>query len=94
MRWMPGDRERKFYHLDHGCIKGTDFNTLWDIINQTYYNEKGQDWYIDLALIDSGDQTDLVYDFCYLHFPLTVPVKGSSRPIPGKIPPERNPERG
>ena len=80
--WGQG---KKIYHLDHGCIKGTDFNTLWDIINQTYYNEKGQDWYIDLALIDSGDQTDLVYDFCYLHFPLTVPVKGSSRPIPARF---------
>ena len=76
--WGQG---KKIYNIDHDCIPGVDFNTLWDVINQTYYDAKGRDWYIDLALIDSGDQ---VYDFCYVHNPLTVPVKGSSTPIPAR----------
>ena len=73
--WGQG---KKIYNIDHGCIPGTDFNTLWDVINQSYYDQKGKDWYIDLTLVDSGDQTDLVYDFCYIHNPLTIPVKGAS----------------
>lgn len=79
--WGQG---KKIYNIDHDCIPGVDFNALWDVINQTYYDVKGRDWYIDLALIDSGDQTDQVYDFCYVHNPLTVPVKGSSTPIPAR----------
>lgn len=79
--WGQG---KKIYNIDHDCIPGVDFNTLWDVINQTYYDANGRDWYIDLALIDSGDQTDQVYDFCYVHNPLTVPVKGSSTPIPAR----------
>lgn len=79
--WGQG---KKIYNIDHDCIFGVDFNALWDVINQTYYDAKGRDWYIDLALIDSGDQTDQVYDFCYMHNPLTVPVKGSSTPIPAR----------
>lgn len=79
--WGQG---KKIYNIDHDCIPGVDFNTLWDVINQTYYDTKGRDWYIDLALIDSGDQTDQVYDFCYIHNPLTVPVKGSSTAIPAR----------
>lgn len=79
--WGQG---KKIYNIDHDCIPGVDFNTLWDVINQTYYDTKGRDWYIDLAMIDSGDQTDQVYDFCYVHNPLTVPVKGSSTPIPAR----------
>ena len=79
--WGQG---KKIHNIDHDCIPGVDFNTLWDVINQTYYDAKGRDWYIDLALIDSGDQTDQVYDFCYVHNPLTVPVKGSSTPIPAR----------
>ena len=79
--WGQG---KKIYNIDHDCIPGVDFNTLWDVIKQTYYDTKGRDWYIDLALIDSGDQTDQVYDFCYVHNPLTVPVKGSSTPIPAR----------
>lgn len=79
--WGQG---KKIYNIDHDCIPGVDFNALWDVINQTCYDAKGRDWYIDLTLIDSGDQTDQVYDFCYVHNPLTVPVKGSSTPIPAR----------
>ena len=79
--WGQG---KKIYHIDHGCIPGTDFNALWDVLDQAYYDQKGKDWYIDLTLVDSGDQTDLVYDFCYVHNPLAVPVKGASHPIPSR----------
>lgn len=79
--WGKGKR---IYNIDHDCIPGTDFNTLWDVVNGCYYDTNGKDWYIDLTLVDSGDQTDKVYDFCYVHNPLTVPVKGSSTQIPAR----------
>ena len=33
---------------------------------------------VNLCLIDSGDQTDMVYDFCVCHSDYALPVKGSS----------------
>ena len=33
---------------------------------------------VNLCLVDSGDQTDIVYDFCATHSDYALPVKGSS----------------
>ena len=80
--WIPGKRIR---NIDHGYIHTVDFDILWkEVIDRTYYTLSGQEYLVNLALIDSGDQTDLVYDFCYLHYPITVPVKGSNTPIPAR----------
>lgn len=75
---------KKSCNILHGCIPGVDFRMLWQILDSPYYDESGRDWYVDLALIDSGDQTSQVYDFCYQHRPITLPVKGSSNPIPAR----------
>ena len=38
---------------------------------------------VDLALMDSGDQTDAIYEFCLLHSDWVIPSKGSSKALPG-----------
>lgn len=66
------------WNIDHGFIKGVDFNELLKLLDQTYYTEKGISYNIDFALVDSGDQTEEVYNFCYINQPLVLPVKGRS----------------
>lgn len=48
-------------------------------MNREYVREDGTKMVVSLALIDSGDQTDAVYDFCGQHLDWTLPVKGSSK---------------
>ncbi|PXV87352.1 phage terminase large subunit GpA [Lachnotalea glycerini] len=36
---------------------------------------------VELAFIDSGDQTDEVYDFCAMNSDWALPCKGSSGPM-------------
>ena len=52
--------------------------SLDDIVpymNAEYYNESGTPFIVMLALIDSGDQTEAVYDFC-MNYDWAIPVKG------------------
>ena len=43
-----------------------------------YMTENGDPMIVNLCLIDSGDQTDMVYDFYVYHSDYVLPVKGSS----------------
>ena len=36
-----------------------------------------------LYAVDSGYNSEEVYDFCYTNFPVSIPVKGLSKPIAG-----------
>lgn len=47
-------------------------------MNLEYMTEEGDPMIVNLCLIDSGDQTDMVYDFCTYHSEYALPVKGSS----------------
>lgn len=47
-------------------------------MNLEYVKEDGTPMIVNLCLIDSGDQTDMVYDFCVFHSDYALPVKGSS----------------
>ena len=47
-------------------------------MNATYKNRNGEDFEVSLCCIDSGDQTEDVYDFCYKNGDWAIPVKGSS----------------
>ena len=47
-------------------------------MNAEYLNENGEPMIVNLCLVDSGDQTDIVYDFCATHSDYALPVKGSS----------------
>ena len=55
----------------------------WDdierVMNLSYRKENGEQLVVALCLIDSGFDTDAVYDFCASNSDWALPVKGSSR---------------
>lgn len=51
------------------------------IMNLQYVNETGDAYVVALGLVDSGDNTDLVYDFCANNSDWAIPSKGSSHPM-------------
>jgi len=53
------------------------------IMNRELPLPNGQKLLVDLALIDSGDQTDEVYEFCLMNSEWALPCKGSSTPLQG-----------
>lgn len=57
---------------------------LWradEIMNLSYEKKNGDKLVPSLVLVDSGDQTDKVYDFCADTAEYTLPCKGSSKPM-------------
>ena len=63
-------------NIAHG--QALSFGEVDKIMNNVYRNEKGEGFLVNLCLVDSGDQTDDVYDFCVNHPDYALPVKGSS----------------
>lgn len=61
----------------HGQVRS--FQDIEDIMCRYYQKEDGEEMLVDLCLIDSGDQTDAVYDFCVGREDWCLPVKGSSK---------------
>ena len=54
------------------------FEEIDRVMNLEYRKEDGTAMIVQLCLVDSGDQTDDVYDFCMEHSEWALPVKGSS----------------
>lgn len=75
--------EKKSYNIDHGKTK--TFDELAEIFGKFYHDENGKSYMVNLVLMDSGDQTEDVYNFCYLNSPQFVAVKGSSTPIASRF---------
>lgn len=63
-------------NIAHG--QAQSFEDIERIMNMSYAKETGEQMMIQLCLVDSGDQTDMVYDFCYYNSDWAYPVKGSS----------------
>lgn len=63
-------------NIAHGQARS--FEEIDMIMNLEYRTEDNAPHLVDLCLIDSGDQTDMVYDFCVLHSEWAMPVKGAS----------------
>lgn len=63
-------------NIAHG--QALSFEEIDRIMNLEYMTEDGTPMVVNLCLIDSGDQTDMVYDFCAYHSDYALPVKGSS----------------
>ena len=63
-------------NIAHG--QALSFNEIDTVMNLEYLNEDGEPLVVNLCLVDSGDQTDTVYDFCAEHSDYALPVKGSS----------------
>lgn len=67
------------------CGKAMTFDDLSNIMD-TYWpiEDDYHKMQVSLYCIDSGYKTEDVYDFCYLHSPYALPVKGSSKQMPTK----------
>lgn len=65
-------------NVAHG--QALSFEEVDQVMNLEYYTPEGVSRIVNLCLIDSGDQTDMVYEFCVYHPEYTMPVKGSSHP--------------
>ena len=63
-------------NIAHG--QALSFDDIDNVMNAQYMNENGEPMIVNLCLVDSGDQTDMVYDFCATHSDYALPVKGSS----------------
>ena len=63
-------------NIAHG--QSLSFAEIDKVMNNVYRNLKGEGFIVNLCLIDSGDQTDDVYDFCVSHPDYALPVKGAS----------------
>lgn len=70
------------WNIAHGIAE------TWDeveyIMNLPYKDKNGSTYQVNLCAVDSGDQTDDVYDFCVINQEWAVPVKGSSKPLLGR----------
>ena len=53
------------------------------VMNTTFSMPSGEKIMVELALMDSGDQTDEVYNFCLSNYDWVRPCKGSSTPLQG-----------
>lgn len=61
-------------NVAHG--QALSFDEIEQIMNRELVTETGEKRLINLALIDSGDQTDDVYEFCYRNSDWAYPSKG------------------
>lgn len=63
-------------NVAHG--QALSFEEIDRVMNLEYRTEEGAPMVVSLCLVDSGDQTDMVYDFCTVHSDYALPSKGSS----------------
>ena len=56
---------------------------LEQVMSTVFPLPSGGSMMVELALMDSGDQTDAIYEFCLLHSDWVIPSKGSSKALPG-----------
>ncbi len=66
-------------NIAHG--QAFNLNDVEQIMNLEYEKESGEKAVVNLTLIDSGYNTDAVYDFCANNSDWALPVKGASNPM-------------
>ena len=66
-------------NVAHG--QAFSFREIENVMNLAYKREGGSDMVVQLALIDSGDNTDAVYDFTASNSEWALPSKGASHPM-------------
>ena len=67
------------WNIAHGVLDTWD--DVEKIMNLPFLDKDGKAYQVNLCAIDSGNDTDTVYDFCALNQDWAIPIKGSSRPI-------------
>lgn len=65
------------WNIAHG--ESLSFSDIERVMNAEYHDPHGQAYRVSLCAIDSGDQTEDVYEFCRLHADWAIPVKGANR---------------
>ncbi len=73
------------YNIAHG--QAFTWREIETVMNAEYRDRRGNKYQINLCGVDSGDQTDDVYDFCGVNREWSVPVKGSSNRLIAKYRP-------
>lgn len=68
-------------NIAHG--QALSMGELERVMNREFIRPDGEKIMVELALIDSGDQTDAVYEFCLINSDWLKPSKGASNPIQG-----------
>ncbi len=71
--WLPNMAS---FNIAHG--QALSWAEIEWLMNEIYAARNGAQYQVQLCCIDSGDQTDDVYDFCSINQEWAVPVKGSS----------------
>lgn len=66
-------------NIAHG--QAWSFAEIERVMNLAFKQPDGTQMVVALSLIDSGDQTDAVYDFCADNSDWALPCKGSSNPM-------------
>lgn len=66
-------------NICHG--QAFSFAEVERVMNLNYERNDGEKLVVNLALIDSGDETDSVYDFCANNSDWALPCKGASNPM-------------
>jgi phage terminase large subunit GpA-like protein len=61
-------------NIAHG--QALSFREIEQVMNAEYRKRNGETLMVNLCAIDSGDQTDEVYEFCALNSEWAIPVKG------------------
>lgn len=65
--------------IENGYVE--NWSDITDAMNRPYPGSDGGTHLVNLCFVDSGDQTDQVYEYCAVHREWAVPSKGSSVPI-------------
>ncbi len=65
--------------IQYGQVNG--FEDIEYVMNQEYLTAAGEKFLVNLVCVDSGDQTDTVYEFCMRNGEWAIPSKGISHSI-------------
>lgn len=63
-------------NIAHGQV--ISFDQVVQVMNWEYAKANGEKMLVNLALVDSGDQTDYVYQFCLWNSDWALPCKGAT----------------
>lgn len=75
--WLPDMRSQK---IANGSAM--TFDDVSNIMDQFWpIEESDKKMQVALYAVDAGYNTEEVYDFCYLHYPIAIPVMGMSKEL-------------
>lgn len=67
------------WNIAHGVADS--YFLIEEVMNRSYFDHIGNEYIVNLCAIDSGYNTDEVYEFCAMNKDWLVPAKGSSSPL-------------